>query len=87
MGVEFWKRGRLQQAFDDCDELLASCTELARAWGVKEEPCKTLETARHFLLTTARENAGEGGFSMRSAARRDCRGAVAAGDPPQAEAA
>ena len=60
-GVEFGKRGRLQQAFEDREAVLASCRELARACGVQDEQCQTLETARHFLRTTTLEKASEGG--------------------------
>ena len=57
-GVEFGKRGRLQQAFEDREALLASCTEPTLACVMNSV---RLETARHFLLTTALEKAGEGG--------------------------
>ena len=57
-----WSRG----AFENLNAVLTSCTELTRECGVQDELCPTLETARH-SLTTAREKAGECGFSMRSA--------------------
>ena len=38
-GVEFVKHGRLLQALEDREALLASCRELARAYGVQYERC------------------------------------------------
>ena len=36
-----------------------------------DQQCQTLETAQHFLLTTAWEKAGEGGFLEEECARLD----------------
>ena len=56
-----------QASFEDHEVVLTSCMELTLARGVQDEQCQTLEMARHFLLTTAHENAGDCCFSMKIA--------------------